>query len=47
LRWGKGETAAQIERVESLLQGFRGPLQAPTPALTAADRSLQPQASPS
>jgi glycerol-3-phosphate dehydrogenase len=47
LRWSKAETAAQIERVESLLHAFRGPLQAQLPTLTAADRSLQPQVSPS
>jgi len=47
LRWSQGETAAQIEHVESLLRAFRGPLQTQQPALTAADRSLQPQVSPS
>jgi glycerol-3-phosphate dehydrogenase len=47
LRWSKGETAAQVERVESLLQAFRGPLQAQQPAPTGADRSLHPQVSPS
>lgn len=47
LRWSKAETAAQIERAESLLQGFRRPLQSQQPTLTAADRSPQPQVSPS
>ncbi len=42
LRWSQREIAAQVERVELLLQRFRGPLQ--TPVAGAADRSLQPQA---
>ena len=41
LRWSQREIAAQVERVESLLQQFHGPLQ--SPGAGAADRSLQPQ----
>ena len=41
LRWSKREIAAQIERVESSLQAFRGPLL--SAAAGAAERSLHPQ----
>ncbi len=41
LRWSQREIAAQVERVESLLQRFRGPLQSPVAG--AADRTPQAQ----
>ncbi len=43
LRWSKREIAAQIERVESLLRAFRGPLYSPQPAASPnEDRRCQP-----
>jgi glycerol-3-phosphate dehydrogenase len=47
LRWSNGETAAQIERVESLLQVFRGPLQTPQPIAASHGPNLQPRVSSS
>ena len=41
LRWSQREIAAQVERVEALLEHFRGPLQ--RPVADAVERSLQPQ----
>jgi len=45
LRWDKREIAAQIERVESLLRAFRGPLFSPSVPVTPqwADKDLRCQ----
>ena len=47
LRWSKRETAAQVELVESLLRGFRGPLTPQQSAATPHESTTQQRVSSS